>query len=209
MKIALKLFLPLISLFTGLSAVAAELSPDQLIRNTTQEVLAIVRQDQQIQAGDKQKIIDLVEAKVLPHFDFKRMTILAIGRGWRDATPQQRENLVNQFRTLLVRTYSNALNVPAALKATQGDPLEIKPLSLDPGAKEAVVQSVFKNPDGVPIPIDYRVEKSPDGWKVYDVIVEGISLVTNYRSTFSDEISRSGVDGLIKLLADKNNKLKS
>ncbi|MBC7944121.1 MAG: ABC transporter substrate-binding protein [Burkholderiales bacterium] len=217
MKIASKLWLPFIGLFislavgglAGLSAVAAEIPPDQMIRSTTKEVLAIVQKDKNIQAGDKQKIIELVEAKVLPHFNFTRMTMLAVGRGWRDATPQQRENLVKQFRTLLVGTYSNALNVSSALEAARGDPLEIKPLTLKPDANQAVVQSVFTTLDGVPIPIDYRVEKGADGWKVYDVIVEGISLVTNYRSTFSDEINRSGVDGLIKLLADKNGKLKS
>lgn len=202
MKTLLKLFLFLIAV----PAFAAELPPDQLIRQTTEEVLKIVRQDKDIQSGDKQKIIALVEAKVLPHFNFTRMTQLAIGRGWRDATPQQRESLVKNFRTLLVRTYSNALNVPAALEATRSDPLEIKPLSIKPDAKEAVVQSVYKGPNGPALPIDYRVERSPDGWKVYDVIVEGISLVTNYRSTFSDEIQRSGVDGLIKLLADRNSK---
>lgn len=202
MKTLLKLFLFLIAV----PAFAAELPPDQLIRQTTEDVLKIVRQDKDIQAGDKQKIIALVEAKVLPHFNFTRMTQLAIGRGWRDATPQQREALVKNFRTLLVRTYSNALNVPAALEATRRDPLEIKPLSIKPDAKEAVVQSVYKDPNGPALPIDYRVERSPDGWKVYDVIVEGISLVTNYRSTFSDEIQRSGVDGLIKLLADRNSK---
>ncbi|MBA2351621.1 MAG: MlaC/ttg2D family ABC transporter substrate-binding protein [Burkholderiales bacterium] len=217
MEIASKLWLPFIGLFISLAAsglfgvpvLAAEDSPDQMIRSTTKEVLAIVQKDRDIQAGDKQKIIELVEARVLPNFNFNRMTALAVGRGWRDATPQQRENLVKQFRTLLVRTYSDALNVSSALEAARGDPLEVKPLTLKPGATQAVVQSVFTTPDGVPIPIDYRVEKGGDGWKVYDVIVEGISLVTNYRSTFSDEINRSGVDGLIKLLADKNGKLKA
>lgn len=185
--------------FATTTAVAAELAPDVLVRETSQDVLAIVKKDKEIQAGDKKKIHELVDAKVLPHFDFKRMTQLAVGKFWRQATPAQQEVLVKEFRTLLVRTYSSSL------ATYKGQKIDYKPLRMQPGDTDVTVKTVVTQADGQqPIPIDYSLQKNPDGWKVYDVVVDNISLVTNYRGTFANEIRQSGIDGLIKTLVDKN-----
>lgn len=181
------------------TAVAAELAPDVLVRETSQDVLAIVKKDKEIQAGDKKKIHELVDAKVLPHFDFRRMTQLAVGKFWRQATPAQQEVLVKEFRTLLVRTYSSSL------ATYKGQKIDYKPLRMQPGDTDVTVKTVVTQADGQqPVPIDYSLQKNPDGWKVYDVVVDNISLVTNYRGTFANEIRQSGIDGLIKTLVDKN-----
>ncbi|HUW51462.1 MAG TPA: ABC transporter substrate-binding protein [Sulfuricella sp.] len=181
------------------SAVAAEVAPDVLVKETAQDVLAIVKKDKDIQAGNKKKIYELVDAKVLPHFDFRRMTMLAVGKDWRQATPAQQESLVREFRTLLVRTYSTSLS------AYKNQTIEYKPLRMESGETDVLVKTVVKQPDGQPpIPIDYRLQKTANGWKVYDVIVDNISLVTNYRGSFSSEIRKSGIDSLIKTLIEKN-----
>ena len=185
-------------LLAGGAAQAAETAPDVLVKETSQDVLAIVKKDKDIQAGDKKKIYDLVDAKVLPHFDFKRMTQLAVGKFWRQATPAQQEALVKEFRTLLVRTYSTSLST------YKNQTIDYKPLRMQPGETDVTVRTVVNQPGGQPIPIDYSLQKNTDGWKVYDVVVDNISLVTNYRGTFANEIRQSGIDGLIKTLADKN-----
>jgi phospholipid transport system substrate-binding protein len=178
---------------------AAEVAPDVLVKDTAQEVLAIVKKDKDIQAGDRKKIYDLVEAKVLPHFDFRRMTQLAVGRYWRQASPEQQEALVNEFRTLLVRTYSTSLT------AYKDQVIEYRPLRLQPGDTDVTVKTVVRQTGGQPpVPIDYSLILTPNGWKVYDVTVDNISLVTNYRSSFATEIRTKGVDGLIRSLAEKN-----
>ncbi|HJT50354.1 MAG TPA: ABC transporter substrate-binding protein [Nitrosospira sp.] len=182
-------------------AIAAETSPDTLVENTAQEVLTIVRQDKELQAGNTGKILDLVEAKVLPHFNFMRMTRLAMGKNWRNATPEQQEELVKEFRTLLVRTYSNALSTYSDYKITV-EPLKSKTGDTDTTVKTKVVQDGHQ-----PVDIDYSMEKTNDGWKVYDVTVAGVSLVTNYRSTFNSQIREGGVEKLIKTLAEKNRSL--
>ena len=182
-------------------AIAAETSPDTLVENTAQEVLTIVRQDKELQAGNTGKILDLVEAKVLPHFNFMRMTRLAMGKNWRNATPEQQEELVKEFRTLLVRTYSNALSTYSDYKITV-EPLKSKAGDTDTTVKTKVVQDGHQ-----PVDIDYSMEKTNDGWKVYDVTVAGVSLVTNYRSTFNSQIREGGVEKLIKTLAEKNRSL--
>ncbi|MDD5240465.1 MAG: ABC transporter substrate-binding protein [Sulfuricella sp.] len=200
MKKAFYRALFLMAIFGGATAaaVAAEVAPDVLVKETSQDVLAIVKKDKDIQAGNKKKIYELVDAKVLPHFDFRRMTMLAVGKDWRQATPAQQEALVKEFRTLLVRTYSTSLT------AYKNQVIEYKPLRAQAGETDVVVQTVVKQPDGQPpVPIDYRLLKNGT-WKVYDVIVDNISLVTNYRSSFSSEIRKSGIDGLIKSLVDKN-----
>lgn len=180
------------------TAVAVEMAPDVLVKETSQDVLEIVKKDKDIQAGSKQKIYALVDAKVLPHFDFKRMTQLAVGKSWRQATPAQQDALVKEFRTLLVRTYSTSLST------YKNQTIDYKPLRMQPGDTDVNVKTVVKQPGGQPIPIDYSLQKNADGWKVYDVVVDNISLVTNYRGSFASEIRQSGIDGLIKVLVDKN-----
>lgn len=179
----------------------AELAPDALARSVTDEVLTIVRADRELQAGNPQKVAQLVETKVLPHFNFNRMTQLAVGRNWRQASPGQQRQLVDEFKTLLVRTYTTAFT------QYKNQTIEYRPLRMAPADTDVVVKSLIKQPAGQPIAIDYRMEKGSGGWKVYDVTIEGISLVENYRNTFNNEIQRGGVDGLIKALADKNKAL--
>ena len=172
--------------------------PDVLVKNVTNEVLAIVRKDKDIQSGNHQKAIDLVETKVLPHFDFTRMTQLSLGRDWRKATPEQQKTLADQFRTLLVRTYSSALN------GYKNQVIEFKPFKMKPGDTDVKVQTQISQSGSRPIPLDYYLEKLPQGWKVYDIEVDGISLVINYRESFASEVRRGGIEGLIKTLQAKN-----
>jgi len=182
-------------------AAAVEVSPDTLVDNTAQEVLSIVRQDKELRAGNMAKILDLVEAKVLPHFNFTRMTRLAMGKNWNKATPQQQEELVKEFRTLLVRTYSNALSTYSDYK------IKVEPLRSKAGDTDTTVKTKVMQDNGQPVDIDYSMEKTGDGWKVYDVTVAGVSLVTNYRSTFNSQIREGGVEKLLKTLGDKNRAL--
>jgi phospholipid transport system substrate-binding protein len=174
-------------------------TPDVLVRNTTEEVLTIVRNDKDIKAGKVDRIVNLIEEKVAPHFDFARMTRLAVGRVWRDATPAQREALIKEFRSLLVRSYS------AAFTAYTGVSVEYRPFRFNPGDTEATVQTLIKMPGGVePITVDYDMALTPNGWKVYDVRVASASLIINYRNLFAVEIDRGGIDGLIKGLVNRN-----
>lgn len=175
--------------------------PDVLIKNTVHEVLDIVKTDKDIRAGDQKKILALVDAKVLPHFDFERMTRLAVGRGWRSATPEQRQQLVEQFRTLLVRTYTSAFT------RYQDQTVKVEPLKMQPSDNEVTVKTHIIKPGEQPIGVDYEMEKTSDGWKAFDLIVEGASLVTTYRGTFNEQIQESGIDGLIKTLVEKNQAL--
>ena len=194
----------ILGLFAGLLPAviwAAELPPDQLAKNTTQEVLAILKADKDIQGGNMQKIYGLVEAKVLPHFDFNRMTQLAVGRYWNTATPRQKQALVKEFRSLLVRTYAGSLT------AFTNQTIEFKPFSMPPEAAEVTVQTEVKQPGGKPVPINYDMYKTSFGWKVYDVSVDGVSLVINYRSSFANTIRQSGIDGLISTLEAKSRSL--
>lgn len=201
MKIIPKLLLVLAAFASGLTLAADIVPPDVLVRNTSKEVLDIIKKDKEIQTGDRKKLLDLVETKILPHFNFTRITRLAVGKNWRTATPEQQQALVKEFRTLLVRTYSTALT------SYKDQTYEVK--TADVKGDDASVKVEINQPGGQPIIIDYSLEKTQQGWKVYDVIVAGISLVTNYRSTFNNEINRSGIDGLIKTLMDKNEKLES
>ncbi len=185
----------------ALPAWAVATSPDTLVDNTAQEVLTIVRQDKDLQSGNTAKILALVEAKILPHFDFTRMTRLAMGKNWAKATPEQQQELVNEFRTLLVRTYSNALT-------TYKDyTIKVEPLKNNPTDTDTTVRTKVMDGGQQPVPIDYSMEKTSDGWKVYDVTVAGVSLVTNYRSTFNSQVRDGGVDKLIKTLVEKNRSL--
>jgi len=174
-------------------------SPDVLVRNTTEEVLSIVRNDKDIKAGKVDRIVNLIEEKVAPHFDIARMTRLAVGRAWRDTTPAQREALIKEFRRLLVRSYS------AAFTAYTGVSVEYRPFRFNPGDTEATVQTLIKLPGGAePVSVDYDMALTPAGWKVYDVRVAGASLIINYRNLFALEIDRGGIDGLIKSLINRN-----
>jgi phospholipid transport system substrate-binding protein len=166
-----------------------------MVKSTVDEVLGVIRQNK-----DKRVLRETAEQKVLPHFDFKRMTQLAVGRSWREASPAQQEALETGFRTLLVNTYTSALTT----SATGSEKVEVKPVSVAPDQKEVTVKTTVIDGSRQSIPVDYRLERSADSWKVTDVVVENLSLVTNYRSTFASEISRSGIDGLIKVLEEKN-----
>ena len=181
------------------AAWAADLAPDVLVGNTTQEVIAVIKQDKDIQSGQTKKLLGLVESKVLPHFNFTRMTRLAVGKNWPKATPAQQQELVKEFRTLLVRTYSGALT------SFRDQVIEVKPLKMQAGDMDTTVKTkVIQTGGQQPITIDYNMEKTADGWKVYDVTVGGVSLVTNYRGSFETQIRQGGVDGLVKTLAEKN-----
>lgn len=197
----LRTFFLLLALTAGLfstPARAADTPPDVLARTTTQEVLAILKQDKEIQSGNLNKVYQLVEAKILPNFDFNRMTQLAVGKHWPRASATQKQALVAEFRNLLVRTYSSSLT------AFTNQSVEFKPLTLKPDDTDVTVHSEIRQPGGQPIPIDYAMYKTAFGWKVYDVSIDGVSLVTNYRASFASTIRQSGIDGLIKTLADKS-----
>jgi phospholipid transport system substrate-binding protein len=172
--------------------------PDVLVKNVTLEVVDIILKDKEIRSGDRAKLIGVIDAKVLPHFNFASMTALAMGQNWKSATPEQRKQLVDAFRTLLVRTYASAL---AAYSEQKFDfrPLRAKPTDTDVTVQVRVIQSGAQ-----PVPIDYSMEKTAAGWKVYDVQVGGVSLVANYRTEFANAVRSSGVDGLIKDLQAKN-----
>ena len=176
----------------------AEIAPDALAKNTTNEVLRIVRQDKEIKNGNSKKILDLVEQKVLPNFDFQHMTQLAVGKHWPKATSEQQQALVDEFRTMLVRTYSSALANVSDYK------IEFKPFNAAPNDTEVTVNTEVSKPGAPPIPIDYRMEKKNGAWKVFDVQVDNVSLVTVYRNSFNSEVRRSGVDGLIAALQRRN-----
>lgn len=183
-------------------AQAQDIAPDALAKKVTEEVIAIIKSDKDIQAGNTKKVLDLVEAKVLPHFDFTRMTRLAVGAPWRQATSAQQQTLTNEFRTLLVHTYTSAFT------QYRDQVIEYRPLKLQPGDSEVVVRSLIKQTTGAdPIDVNYSMEKTDQGWKVYDVTIAGVSLVQNYRSSFSAEIQKGGIDGLISTLAAKNKTL--
>jgi phospholipid transport system substrate-binding protein len=181
----------------------ADVAPDALARSVTDEVLAIVRADKELQAGNPQKVAQLVETKVLPHFNFTRMTQLAVGKNWRQASPEQQRVLTEEFKTLLVRTYTTAFT------QYKNQTIDIKPLRMSPSDTDVIVKSAIRQPTGQPIAVDYSMEKAGQTWKVYDVKIEGISLVENYRNTFNGEIQRGGVDGLIRTLQTKNKSLAS
>ena len=174
------------------------IAPDVLLKAVTLEVIAIIRQDGDIQADVPAKIADQVEARILPLFDFTHMTQTAMARNWRRATPAQQDALTSEFKTLLVRTYSTALS------SYRSQSIEFKRLRTVVGATEVTVKSVIKRPGAAPLAIDYDMEKMVTGWKVYDIKIEGVSLITAYRETFAGKIREGGVASLISLLADKN-----
>jgi phospholipid transport system substrate-binding protein len=192
-----------LSVFLGAfvaAAAAQELSPPQLVQKITDDVLAAVKSDKELAAGDKQKAVKVAEEKVLPYVDFEYSTRLAVGRAWRQASPEQRQRLVSEFRNMLVRTYSNSIS------AYEGQTLKVLPSrgKGDNGADEATVRTQFVRAGGQPLPIDFQMHKAGSAWKVYDIVVEGVSLVLTYRSEFDAIVKQQGIDGLIKALAQKN-----
>ena len=178
--------------------VFAQEAPDAMVKRVAQDVLATVKADPLIQAGNEARIRDVVEAKLLANFDFTRMTALAMGKNWRSATPEQQKRLTDEFRGLLVRTYSGALS------QYRNETIDYKPLRMNPGDTDVTVRTAVIRASGAPVQIDYSMEKKADAWKSYDVVVGGVSLVTNYRDEFNEQIRNGGVDGLIKTLADRN-----
>jgi phospholipid transport system substrate-binding protein len=194
----LRLFLCATGALIAQTATAQHAAPDALVRSVTSEVIEIVRQDKDIQSGNRAKAIALVEQKVLPHFDFTRMTALAMGANWRQATPEQQARLVDEFRTLLVRTYSTALS------AYRNQAIDVKPPRARPDAVEVMVRSEVKQSGSEALTIDYSMAKTPAGWKVFDVAVAGASLVTTYRDSFAAEARAGGIDGVIRSIAAKN-----
>lgn len=192
----------LIAVLAGLAtlsvAAADGMPPDVLVRSVSTDVLEIVRKDKDIQSGNVRKAVELAEVKVLPHFDFVHMTRLAVGKDWRKATPEQQKSLVDEFRTLLVRTYSKAF------VEYRNQEIEFKPLKMQPADTDVLVRTVVKQASGKPVQIDYNLDQTGQGWKVYDISVAGVSLVTNYRSSFAQEVSAGGIDGLIASLRAKN-----
>lgn len=180
----------------------AQEAPDVLIKRISQEVLDAAKSDKEIQTGNQKRILELVEAKVLPHVDFKRMTALAAGRFWRQATPEQQKQLTDEFRALLVYTYSGAI------AQIRDQKLEFRPFRADPSDTEVEVRSQVLQPrGGDPIQLNYRLEKTPAGWKIFDMNVLGAWLVETYKGNFASEISKGGIDGLIKTLAERNKRL--
>ena len=186
------------ALLQGGAPALAQEAPDVMVKRVAQDVLATIKADPLIQAGNEARIRDVLEAKLLPNFDFMRMTALAMGKNWRAATPEQQKRLADEFRALLVRTYSGALN------QYRNETVDYKPLRMSPGDTEVTVRTAVVRASGAPVQIDYSLEKKADAWKCYDVIVAGVSLVTNYRDEFNEQIKNGGVDGLIRTLADRN-----
>ena len=172
--------------------------PDVLVKNVTLEVIDLIAKDKEIKAGSRAKLIQVIEAKVLPHFNFASMTALAMGQGWNRATPEQKKRLIEEFKTLLVRTYASALSAYSEQKF-DFRPLRAKPTDTDVTVQVRVLQAGMQ-----PVPIDYSMEKTAANWKVYDVMVGGVSLVVNYRTEFNNAVRNSGIEGLIKELNTKN-----
>ena len=172
--------------------------PDELVKRTAEDVLATVKSDADIQAGNQDKIFALAEEKIVPNFNFDKVSRLVLGKNWTKATPEQKTAFQAEFRTLLIRTYATALS------KYKNQTIEYKPLRMAEGANTVSVKTAIVQPGGQPIAVDYSLEKKADTWKVYDIVIEGVSLVTNYRSQFAQEIRQNGLDSLIKKLGDKN-----
>jgi phospholipid transport system substrate-binding protein len=198
-KVRLRLLITLLGAVVLTAARAQEVAaPDVLVKTVTEEVVGLIAKDKEIKSGSRAKLIQLIDAKVLPHFNFAAMTALAMGQNWSKANPEQKKRLTEEFKTLLVRTYASAL------AAYSDQKLDYRPLRAKPTDTDVTVNVRVLQPGAQPVPIDYSMEKTASGWKVYDVMVGGVSLVANYRTEFSNRVRESGVDGLIKNLQSKN-----
>lgn len=176
----------------------AAMAPDQLVKKTADDVIEVIKSDKDIQAGNQQKIFSLAEEKILPNFDFEKVSRLVLGKNWTNATPEQKTAFQAEFKTLLLRTYATALS------KYKNQVIEYKPFRMESNADTASVKTAIQQPGGDPIAVDYTLSKKGDDWKVFDIVIEGVSLVTNYRSQFAQEIRQNGLDSLTKKLADKN-----
>jgi phospholipid transport system substrate-binding protein len=204
MKLLAKIVAPMIVVFALLPFGAhAQEAPDVLVKRISEEVVNAAKSDKQIQGGNQQRVLALVEEKIIPHVDFQHMTALAAGRYWRQATPQQQQQLTKEFRDLLIHTYSGAIS------QVRDQELVFKPMRAAPADTEVEVRSEVQQARGEAIQLNYRLEKTPAGWKIYDVNVLGAWLVETYKGNFSSEIGKSGIDGLIKVLAERNAKLRA
>jgi len=192
------LFALLVSALLPLSVAAQELSPEELVKKVTAEVFDAVKSDQKLAQGDRDKALALAEEKILPHIDFEEATRLAVNRSWASATPEQQTRLVAEFRTMLIRIYSQSLD------AYKGQTMRVQPVRPDPGATDVTVRNQYMSPGSQPIQVDYHMRKTATGWKIYDIVVGGVSLVLTYRSEFEQVTRTSGVDGLVKRMAEKN-----
>lgn len=202
MPLFLRAFAPAVAILclvlAATAARAQDVGPDQLVRTTVDRIVEIVKSDKAIQAGDMKRILEVAETHASPHFNFVRMTRLAMGANWKQANPAQQEELVRQFRSLLLRTYG------VALKEYRNQTIEVRPLKVPAGSSEVQVKTLVNQPGAQAISIDYDMERTPQGWKVYDVTIGGVSLVVNFRSSFDGEIRKSGVDGLVKSMVERN-----
>lgn len=201
MNLLKKLMFAVAMTFAATATAAAHEAPDVLVKRISEEVMAIAKSDKEIQSGNSRRVQEIVEEKILPHVDFQRMTSLAAGRHWREATPDQRKQLTTEFRSLLVYTYSGAIS------QIRDQKLEYRPMRADPADTEVIVNTQVLQSRGEPIQLSYRLAKSPNGWKIYDINVLGAWLVETYKSSFASEIGKTGIDGLIKTLSEKNKKL--
>ncbi len=192
------LFSLCLSLLLAMPVARAAEAPDRLIERVSNEVLDRIRSDAALKAGDARKLDALIDSTVMPHVEFRRMTALAVGRNWRNASPDQQAQLMTEFRALLVRTYSGAL-------ASVGDQkVRMKPLRATPQDVDVIVRSEVLQPRGEPVQLDYRMMKAAEGWKIYDVNVLGVWLVETYRTQFAQEVSAGGIEGLLRSLSEKN-----
>jgi phospholipid transport system substrate-binding protein len=183
------------------AASRAQMAPDALVESVSVEVLDAIKADPRLRNGDFERLQNLIDDKIAPHVDFERMTRLSVGPGWRQATPEQRQELIREFRTYVIRTYSGALS-----KVTDHQ-VKMKPSRAQPGDNDVMVRTLVAPSNGDPIQLDYRLEKAEAGWKIYDVTILGVSLVETFRNTFASVVNQSGIDGLIKALAERNKKL--
>jgi len=197
MSMAIRITLAALAATFALSVHAQE-APDAMVKRVSQDVLQTIKSDPKIQSGDQARIREVMEVKLAPNFDFERMTALAMGRNWRQATPEQQKRLTTEFKTLLVRTYSGALS------QYRDQTIDYKPLRADPNSADVIVRTEVVRQGQPPAQIDYGMEKKDGAWKAYDVVVGGVSLVTNYRDEFSEQVRAGGIDGLIKTLTTKN-----
>jgi phospholipid transport system substrate-binding protein len=184
--------------FLPVAPALAQQSPEDLVKQITTDVLETIKSDKQLQAGDRRKVLALAEQKVLPHVDFQEAVKLATGKMWNTATPEQQQKLASEFRSMVIRIYSNAIDT------YRGQTMRVLPSRMAPNATETTVRNQYLRPGAPPVPVDYSMKKTPEGWKIYDISIEGVSMVLTYRSEF-EQISRtSGIDGLIKRLQEKN-----
>lgn len=199
MKIIFSLLLSILLIGASMNGRAEMLPPDELIRNTVQVLLELIKQDERAPEASKKKLVEYIDVKVLPHFDFERMTKLAVGRAWRSATPEQKTLLIAEFRTLLVRTYIKAITSSNVVS------IETRPIVIPAGETEVSVKTKIIRVAAPPLLVNYDMGQTANGWKMFDLTVEGISLVVTHRGSFAEKVQQTGIDGLIKSLSELNN----